>query len=94
MIPSSPCGSLGTLVGVAVSVIEAGPGSVVPVVEIDAERLMIPAVDPLTGDEVEGLRVSGRLELTGAGVASPQLLTDFYEQRRFEPAWRIRSQAE
>jgi murein L,D-transpeptidase YcbB/YkuD len=46
--------------------------------------------------EVEGLQVTGRLGFAGAGagVASPQLLTEFYEQRRFEPAWTSQSQAE
>ena len=43
--------------------------------------------------EVEGLQVTGRLEQTGATVASPRVLTDFYERRRFEPAWDRPQQA-
>jgi murein L,D-transpeptidase YcbB/YkuD len=44
--------------------------------------------------EVESLRVTGRLELTGVDVASSRLLTEFYEQRRFEPAWTQPQKAE
>jgi len=44
--------------------------------------------------EIEGLRVWGRLELTGVDVASAQLLSEFYERRRFEPAWLRSQQAE
>ena len=43
--------------------------------------------------EIEGLQVTGRLELAGTGVASPRLLVEFYEQRRFEPAWTRPQQA-
>jgi murein L,D-transpeptidase YcbB/YkuD len=44
--------------------------------------------------EIEELQVTGRLELAGADVASPGLLTEFYERRRFEPAWTREQQVE
>ena len=44
--------------------------------------------------EIEGLQVSGRLELVGANVASPRLLSEFYERRRFQPAWTESQQVE
>jgi murein L,D-transpeptidase YcbB/YkuD len=44
--------------------------------------------------EVESLQIAGRLELTGADVASPAFLTEFYERRRFEPAWTAPRQVE
>jgi murein L,D-transpeptidase YcbB/YkuD len=44
--------------------------------------------------EVEGLQVTGRLELTGTNVASPRILSEFYERRRFEPAWTQLQQVE
>jgi murein L,D-transpeptidase YcbB/YkuD len=43
--------------------------------------------------EVEGLQATGRLELTGADVAAAPLLSEFYERRRFEPAWTRPQQA-
>jgi len=44
--------------------------------------------------EIEGLQVTGRLELAGADVASAPLLAEFYERRQFEPAWMAAEQAE
>jgi murein L,D-transpeptidase YcbB/YkuD len=44
--------------------------------------------------EIEGLQVTGRLESMGANVASPRILSEFYERRRFEPAWTQSQQVE
>jgi murein L,D-transpeptidase YcbB/YkuD len=43
--------------------------------------------------EVEELQVTGRLDLIGTDVAAASLLTEFYERRRFEPAWTRPRQA-
>ena len=45
-------------------------------------------------EEMERLRVTGRLELVGVEVASPDVLAEFYERRRFEPAWTRPGQVE
>ena len=44
--------------------------------------------------EVEGLQITGRLEMAGVDVAAASLLAEFYERRRFEPAWTRPQQAE